>query len=225
MFLELRELLTPDEVTQLREIAARAKFVDGRQTNPDFKGKDNLQIDQLGAEAARDYAASSKIVLDAFNRSFEFREFTQAKRIVPPILAKYTPGMKYGAHADVAFMPTPQGPLRSDISCTVFLNNPGEYDGGELVIHLGDRSLPIKCAAGAALVYPSTTLHEVAPVRRGERLVAITFIESHVVSEQDRWMLFELADISSLEGNVMSEPNRMRLEVVRYNLIRRWSTN
>ena len=113
--------------------------------------------------------------------------------------------------------------MRSDVSCTVFISEPTSYEGGELVIHLGDRALPMKGAPGAAIVYPSTTLHEVAPVRRGERLVSITFIESLVVNEQDRWILFELGDISSLEGDNMDPANRMRLEVIRNNLTRRWS--
>lgn len=220
MILEIRDLLTAAEVAQLREIAARATFVDGRLTNEGNKEKANLQLDHGGA----DYAPSAAIVMAAFARSLEFREFTFARQIAPPLLAKYEPGMKYGAHADVAWMQMPTGRLRSDISCTVFLNDPASYQGGELVIHYGDRALPIKAAAGAAIVYPSTTLHEVAPVRAGERLVAITFIESLVASEQDRQVLFELGDISSLEGDHMDPSNRVRLEVVRQNLTRRWSS-
>ena len=220
MLLEIRELLNAQEVQILSEIGARAKFVDGRLTNMGFSQKDNLQIDHN----AGDFATSSKIVLEALQRSYEFREYSFPRRIAPPLLAKYEPGMKYGAHADAAFLPMPGGPIRSDISCTVFIADPGSYDGGELIIHFGDRAIPIKGSMGSAIVYPSTTLHEVAPVRRGERLVAITFIESYVANEQDRWMLFELGDISSLEGEHMSPPNRMRLEVVRHNLTRRWSS-
>lgn len=90
-------------------------------------------------------------------------------------------------------------------------------------MHLGARSVPVKLAAGAAIVYPSTTLHEVAPVRSGERFVAITFIESFIADEADRDAVFELGEVSALEGSNMHWTNRMRLEIVRQNLIRRWS--
>jgi PKHD-type hydroxylase len=221
MILEIKNLLAAEEMAALRVIAARAKFVDGRLSNIGFNQKANLQIDTHEA----DHAQSAKIVADAFARSREFGEFTFAKRIAPPLLAKYEPGMKYGAHADAAFLPLPNGLLRSDLSCTVFLSDPASYEGGELVLHLGDRQLPIKANAGNAIIYPSTTLHEVAPVRKGERLVSITFIESRIVGEQERFLLFELGDISSLEGDHMNIANRMRLEAVRQNLTRRWGSN
>ena len=151
-------------------------------------------------------------------QSRQFCDFVFPKRILPPLLARYTPGMKYGPHADAALIPSTGGPLRSDVSSTVFLNPPESYEGGELVLHLGARSVPIKLKAGAAVVYPSTTLHEVAPVRSGERLVAITFIESFVPEEADRDILYELGEVSALEGDNMHWANRMRLEVVRQNL-------
>lgn len=220
MILEIKDLLTEPELTQLREIAARAKFTDGRLTNTGFDQKVNLQIDPRES----DYALSAKIVADAFTRSREFREFTFARRVAPPMLARYEPGMKYGVHADAAFLPLPNGMLRSDLSCTVFLCDPSTYEGGELVLHLGDRHLLIKAQAGAAIVYPSTTLHEVTAVRSGVRLVSVSFIESHIIGEQERYLLFELGDVSSLEGNHMNVTNRMRLEAVRQNLTRRWSS-
>jgi PKHD-type hydroxylase len=143
--------------------------------------------------------------------------------MAPPLLARYEPGMKYGPHADAAFLPFPDRALRSDVSCTVFLSDPRTYEGGELLIHLGVRALPLKGASGSAILYPSTTLHEVAPVRSGQRLVSLTFIESEIPDEQERAILFELGEISALEGNTMNWVNRMRLEVVRQNLTRKWS--
>ncbi len=201
-------------MAQLREIAARAKFHDGRLTNTGFDQKVNLQIDPREG----DFAQSAKIVADALTRSREFRDFTFARRVAPPMLARYEPGMKYGVHADAAFLPLANGLLRSDLSCTVFLNDPSTYEGGELVLHLGDRQVVIKAPAGSAIVYPSTTLHEVSPVRSGVRLVSITFIESHIIGEQERYLLFELGEVSAIEGNNMHVTNRMRLEAVRQNL-------
>ena len=219
MFLEIKSLLTESEVARLVSLSQGMKFVDGRATNTGFSQKQNLQADT--GDAA--YAESVKIVSDAFMRSREFRDFALPRRFAPPLLARYEPGMKYGPHADAAFIPLPEGPLRSDVSCTVFLSDPRSYEGGELVIHLGVRALPLKAAPGSAILYPSTTLHEVAPVRSGQRLVSLTFIESQIPDEQERAILFELGEISALEGNNMDWVNRMRLEVVRQNLTRKWS--
>ncbi len=219
MFLEIKNLLTEPEVARLVALSSEMKFVDGRASNSGFAQKQNLQADAGDAG----YAESVKIVADAFARSREFRDFAFPRRIAPPLLARYEPGMKYGPHADAAFLPLPEGPLRSDVSCTVFLSDPRSYEGGELVIHLGVRALALKSAPGGAILYPSTTLHEVAPVRSGQRLVSLTFIESEVPDEQERAILFELGEISALEGNSMNWVNRMRLEVVRQNLTRKWS--
>jgi PKHD-type hydroxylase len=223
MFLEHRDILTPPEVARLTALAGTLKFVEGRLSNPANVTKNNLQAD-LGAPG---YAESSQIVMAALERSREFMDFAMPRKIAPPLLARYEAGMKYGAHADTAFMTVPgvAGQLRSDLSCTVFLNDPASYEGGELVLHIGSRPLPIKGAPGEAFIYPSTLLHEVRPVRAGQRLVSITFIESLIPDEQQRTALFELRDILSLEGLKMDWTNRVRMEVVCQNLIRNWSKN
>ena len=219
MLLEIKNLLTGAEVARLVSLSQGMKFVDGRASNTGFDQKRNLQADAADAS----YAESVQIVSEAFTRSREFRDFAFPRRFAPPLLARYEPGMKYGPHADAAFLPMPDGPLRSDVSCTVFLSDPNAYEGGELVIHLGVRAMPLKAAPGSAILYPSTTLHEVTPVRSGQRLVSLTFIESEIPDEQERAVLFELGEISALEGNNMNWVNRMRLEVVRQNLTRKWS--
>ena len=219
MNLEIKDLLNRDEIVQLRDLAGRMKFIDGRATNTGFKQKQNLQGDP--GDAA--FEQSAKIVKDAFNRSPEFKSFAFPKRMAPPTLARYEPGMKYGPHADSAYLPLAGGQLRSDLSSTVFLSEPAAYEGGELVLHLGDAPIPIKYAPGLAVLYPSTSLHEVRAVNSGTRLVSLTFIESYVPDEQERTMLYELGEISALEGDNMHWLSRMRLEVVRQNLMRRWS--
>ncbi len=107
---------------------------------------------------------------------------------------------------------------------TIFLNDPASYQGGELVIHLGAKPVAIKGEPGSAIAYPSTTLHEVRPVTEGERLVAITFIESQIVDERLREILYTLNEVAALEGLKMEWDNRMRLEHVRHSLHRIWST-
>jgi PKHD-type hydroxylase len=155
-------------------------------------------------------------------RSAEFLDFAFPAQIAPPLLTRYRPGMRYGAHADAAYLPLPGGTLRSDISCTVFLNDPGSYDGGALHIQLGDGDLRFKLKPGQAILYPSDTLHEVEPVTKGERLVAITFIQSRVPDPFHRSTLFELNEVAALEGNNMSPENFSRMQLIQANLLRYW---
>jgi len=210
-------ILTEDEVAECRRIAESAKFVDGRISNPHNSAKQNEQLHE-----AEPYQQSSEILRQALVRSEEFRNFAFAYALAPPMMTRYKPGMKYGAHADAAFLPLPQGTIRSDLSCTIFLNEPEDYDGGELHIRLGDGDLRFKLEPGQAIVYPSDTLHQVVPVTRGERLVAITFIQSRVPDPFHRTMLFELNEVAALEGLKMNQENFSRLQLVQANLLRYW---
>ena len=219
MILELKEFLKPAEVVHLIGLAQALHFVNGRLSNPANTSKDNLQADLADPRAAE----SSKIVADAFARSDPFRDFAFPRRVAPPLLCRYEPGHKYGAHADAAQLVVEGQRMQSDLSATVFIADPGSYQGGELVIHLGTRPVVFKGAPGEIVVYPSTTLHEVRPVRAGARLVSITFIESDVPDEQCRNDLFELNEVAALEGGKMDWQSRVRLDVVRQNLLRRWS--
>jgi PKHD-type hydroxylase len=219
MFLEIKEFLNPPEVARLRELAGRVQFVDGRISNPHNQAKKNLQAN----EADPHYAESSKIVSDAFARSAPFRDFAFPRHVAPPLLARYEVGMTYGAHADTSHMRFGPEIHRSDLSATVWLNPPASYDGGELVVHLGTQPLTIKGEPGSVIVYPSTQLHEVLPVRRGQRLVSITFIESMIPEEFHRTQLYELSEVAALEGLKMDWSNRVRLDAVRNNLLRLWT--
>jgi len=219
MFLEIPGLLEAGEVARLGDIASRMTFVDGRLSNPAHEAKDNRQADT----AHPLYAESVQLVANALMRSREFRDFTSPKRFAPPLLSRYEPGMQYGVHADAAHMQLPTGPLRSDISCTVFLSDPATYEGGELTVHLGARPALFKGAPGSCILYPSTTLHEVRPVKRGVRLVSLTFIESFVADQAKRNLLYELNEVGALEGLKMQWQSRVRLEAVCQNLMRQWS--
>ena len=123
---------------------------------------------------------ASQIAGAAMARSAEFQNIVFPKRIASPLLCRYDKDMNYGAHANSPMIPLPNGPLRSDVSGTLFIADPSTYEGGELVIHLGTETIKIKGEPGSMVVYPSTTLHEVAPVMSGQRLVLITFIESTI---------------------------------------------
>ena len=219
MFLELADVLTPPEVERLRALAAAARFVEGRLSNPHSKVKNNLQIDH-GDPA---YAESMKLMGLALQRNETFRDFAFPRMVAPPMLARYAPGMNYGVHSDAPMMALPTGPLRSDLSCTLFLNEPSAYEGGELAIQLGGRELAFKGAPGSAVVYPSTSLHEVRPVTAGERLVGLTFIESLIRDAAKRDIIWHLNEVAALEGFNMSWENRTRLQHARDNLVRLWS--
>lgn len=218
MFLEIPDLLSTAEVAELLTITATANFVDGRISNPNNPAKDNLQLHDQAA-----YTRSSKIMIEAlFNRA-EFVDFAFPKIVLPPMITKYGVGMKYGAHADAAFIPMGQRPLRTDLSATIFLADPASYDGGELSVLLGTRAVTFKGAPGSAIIYPSNTLHQVIPVTRGERIAAISFIESDVPDINQRDLLYELNEVAALEGNSMAFENYSRLQRIQYGLRRMWS--
>jgi PKHD-type hydroxylase len=220
VFLKIKNLLSAAEVGRLRELAGELRFVDGRVSNPANVTKDNLQADPRDAK----YTESVQVLQTALARSREFVDFAMPKRIAPPMLCRYEPGMKYGAHADAAIIQISAARLRSDLSCTIFVGDPTTYEGGELAIVAGNQTVAFKGLAGEAIVYPSTLLHEVVPVRSGQRLVGITFIESFIADQHQRMQVHELNEIAALEGNTMRWENRVRLDVVRQNLMRMWST-
>jgi PKHD-type hydroxylase len=211
------DLLPPETVAECREIAAGATFVHGKISNPHNKAKQNEQLHEQTA-----YQKSAKLIVAAMSECPEFLEFAFPAQIAPPMLTRYRPGMHYGGHADAAYLPLPGGTLRSDISCTVFLNEPESYEGGALHIRLGDADLRFKLNPGQAILYPSDTLHEVEPVTSGERLVAITFIQSRVPDPFRRSLLFELNEVAALEGNNMAPENFSRLQLIQANLLRYW---
>jgi PKHD-type hydroxylase len=219
MFLEIKDFLKPEEVARLQELAAKAQFVDGRISNPHNQAKNNLQAHETDPHQVE----SSRIVAAAFARSAPFRDFAFPRHVAPPLLARYEIGMTYGAHADTAHMRFGNEVHRSDLSATVWLTPPASYDGGELVVYLGTKPVVIKGEPGSIIVYPSTQLHEVTPVRRGQRLVSITFIESLVPDDFLRTQLYELNEVAALEGLKMAWGNRVRLEAVRNNLLRLWA--
>lgn len=222
MFLEIPDLLTPEEVAQLATIAAQARWGDGRVSNPHSTVKAN----EILADAAA-HQQASRIMLAGFSRSEAFRDFAFPKTVATPLLTRYAAGWsqtggRYGLHADAAFMPLGERMLRADLSSTIFLAEPDSYDGGELVVQLGDRRLAIKLRPGAAIVYPSTTLHEVTPVTRGVRLVGLTFIESRIPDQWRRELLYELNEVVALEGLKMDPASFTRVQRVQQALQRLW---
>ena len=218
MFKLIEDILTPEEVAELREIAAKANFVDGRISNPHNTSKNNLHIHDQQAQQR-----SVQIMGNALVSCEEFRNFAFPAQFAPPLITRYDPEMRYGLHPDAPLMHVGNTPLRSDVSCTIFLCDPESYEGGALHIVLGSQHIRIKGPIGSAIVYPSTTLHEVEPVTKGQRLVGLTFIQSHIKDSHCREILYELGEVAALEGLSMSEENYTRIRTVQANLQRLWT--
>jgi PKHD-type hydroxylase len=210
-------ILTDAEVAQCRQIATSAKFVHGRITNPHNLAKDNEQLHDPAV-----YQQSAQLLHGALMRSEEFRDFAFPAVMAPPLITRYNPSQHYGGHSDAAYINLPGGTLRSDLSCTIFLSDPETYGGGALQIQLGDAAFGFKLPPGFAIVYPSDTLHQVEAVSSGERLVAITFIQSRVPDPFRRNLLYNLNEVAALEGLKMDPENQVRLQLVRDQLTRHW---
>jgi PKHD-type hydroxylase len=212
------QVLSDSEIAECRRIAAEATFVDGKISNPQSRAKKNEQLHEPAA-----HKQSSELLKQALTRSSEFIDFAFPVAMAPPLMARYRPRMEYGAHADSAFIQLTGATIRSDISCTIFLNDPADYDGGELQVQIGDTHVAFKLKAGEAILYPSDSLHRVLQVTRGERLVAITFIQSRIQDTVRRNLLYELRAVGAIEGSKMDPRNRARLQVIEQNLLRRWA--
>ncbi|MEA3001715.1 MAG: PKHD-type hydroxylase [Sphingomonadales bacterium] len=213
MFKELPDLLTPPQVEALRQLAARSQFQDGRGSNPHSSVKNNLQL--YDKDAADGLAR-------ALYANEDFVNFALPVILAPPMLSRYVPGMAYGDHADAAYLPIGDKPIRCDLSCTIFLSDPDSYEGGALRIQVGSREERFRLPAGAAILYPSSMLHEVEPVTRGERLAGITFIQSRIADQFRRDLLYELNEVAALEGLNMDPAHYARLQLVQRNLLHHW---
>ncbi len=222
MLLPLPNVLKADELALVRAWLAPARFVEGRLSagTAARRVKNNQELD--GDEA--DVARLDRVVMGALVRHPLYRAGAMPVHVASPLYARYRPGMAYGDHLDDPIMGADGIRYRSDIAVTVFLSGPQEYDGGELVIrtHAGDQS--VKLEAGDAVVYPAGTIHRVNPVTRGERLVAITWVQSLVRDAGRRELLYGLnAARESLLQGAPDALSTAQVNAAYLNLIRMWS--
>jgi PKHD-type hydroxylase len=216
------DVLTAEEIKKLREEAALLPFVPGVETagGRARRVKNNEQISQKAEERK----ALHEIVISALMRSKDFNRAALPKRIRPPLISRYRQGMAYGQHVDNALMGPKERRERSDVSITVFISDVDEYDGGELVIHGSFGAQEVKLPSGSVVVYPSYSLHEVAEVTRGERLVAVTWAQSYVRDDRQREILASLAQIKE-KMNVLA-PDAVETDHAHHvyaNLLRMWA--
>jgi PKHD-type hydroxylase len=219
--LDLRGLLDPTAAAGIAASLADAPFADGGATASGRarEAKHNLQLPPTHPRAR---AAGARI-LEALARNEAFRAFALPRAILPFTFARYRPGMAYGAHVDLPLVGTEAGPLRTDLSLSVFLSRPEDYDGGALVVPADSGERRIRGALGDAVVYPSDTVHAVEPITRGERLVAITWVQSLVRDPGARAIVAELAGIEAdLREAGAPDDACLRLAAVQGRLLRRW---
>ncbi len=217
------------DARQLQEVRARLEaagdaWVDGR-VSAGYQGapvKHNEQIDERSDVAA----ACQSIILGSLERHPLFISAVLPNEVYPPMFNRYGEGMTFGAHVDgsVRIHPHTGRKLRTDVSATLFLNEPDEYDGGELVVHDAFGTHRVKLAAGDMVVYPATSLHEVTPITRGRRLASFFWIQSLLRDDAQRSMMFDLdSAIQQLNQTGADALARRGLVGVYHNLMRQWS--
>ena len=220
MLIEIPELLNAAQLQKIHELLQGATFVDGKLTAgmAAERVKENEELDQVPELQQR----LNRILMASIGHNGRFRSFALPNRMADFIVARYRPGMHYGDHVDDPIMGG--GKFRTDVSMTIFLNEPGTYDGGELVIRTPFGDQKVKLAAGSAVVYPSRSVHGVADVTRGERLVALTWMQSFVRDPGQRELLFELDQ--AREHLLRTEPDAEYTKAVDRsyaNLLRMWA--
>jgi PKHD-type hydroxylase len=225
MLTVIENVLDAAEVEHFRQRLANAGWVDGAPTagSRSVAVKQNLQLDRSDPDAIE----LGNAILRKLGHHPLFISASLAEKIWPPVFNCYRNGGHYGTHSDAALMRLPEAGLtiRSDLSATIFLSDPDEYDGGELLIEEQYGAQAVKLAAGDMVLYPSSSLHQVTPVTRGQRICAITWMQSAIADTSARSLLFDLdQSIQALSpSHGKDDPDIDRLIHVYHNLVRRWA--
>jgi PKHD-type hydroxylase len=224
MLIQIPEVLSTEQVAQFRRELEAAEWVDGRVTagHQSARAKDNLQLPE-DSPAARKLGEA---IVAALERNPLFISAALPAQIFPPLFNRYAGGQSFGVHVDNAIRQVRNSPhrVRTDISATLFLSAPEEYDGGELVIDDTYGAHSVKLPAGHMILYPATSLHRVQPVTRGARIASFFWIQSMVRDDQQRATLFDLdLAIQRLGADVPNHPALVQLTGVYHNLLRQWA--
>ncbi len=227
MLLHIPNVLSPEQVAQCRGRLGAAAWADGRQTAgyQSARAKDNQQLAE-NDPIARELGA---LVLDALSKNSTFFAAALPRRIYPPLFNRYSGGQSFGFHVDNAVRYDRSSgqraePIRTDISATLFLSAPDEYDGGELVIEDTYGTQRVKLPAGDMVIYPGTSLHQVTAVTRGARIASFFWIQSLLRDDGERRLLFDLdVGIRRMTQAQPEHPALLQLTNVYHNLLRRWA--
>jgi len=228
MLIRIPDLLTAEQVVQARQILDQAEWIDGRVTagHQSSQAKDNMQI----AEGSAAWRELGDMILKALGQNSLFLSAALPLHVFRPLFNRYSGGQSFGTHVDNAIRQVPGSPyrIRTDISATLFLAEPDEYDGGELSIEDTYGVHRIKLPAGHMVLYPATSLHHVTPVTRGARISSFFWIQSMLRDDRQRSLLFDL-DLAiqrlgrDLPDQPVAQQTAVQLTGVYHNLLRQWS--
>lgn len=224
MLLHVPNVLTAEQVAECRRQLDAADWVDGRVTagHQSAKAKANAQLPEDSPVARQ----LGQMILAALERNPLFVAGALPLKIFPPLFNRYASGQSFGNHVDNAIRQVRNTPhrVRTDISATLFLAQPSEYDGGELMVEDTYGPHSVKLPAGDLVLYPSTSLHRVQPVTRGARIASFFWIQSMVRDDGERTLLFDLdLAIQRLGGDAPDHPSVVQLTGIYHNLLRRWA--
>lgn len=221
MLVRIANLISKQQLLRVQELLSQARFVDGKLSAG--RAAERVKNNQEAAPEQTQMEALNNIVMGNLVRHPVYKNATLPHRVAAPFYARYTPGMYYGDHVDDPIMGV-EGRYRSDVSITVFLNAPERYDGGELVIRSSFGEHEVKYEAGDAVLYPSSSLHRIAEVTRGERLVAVTWVQSLVRDPTKREILYELSQArEKMLRSAPDVPETAHVNTAFVNLVRMWA--
>jgi PKHD-type hydroxylase len=224
MLLQVPDVLTREQVIHARSLLEQADWVDGRVTagHQSARAKHNEQL----AETHPSAEELGDMILTALQRHPLFIAAALPLRVFPPLFNRYREGQSFDSHVDNAIRQMSQTGhrIRTDLSATLFLNDPDDYHGGELLVEDTYGVHSVKLPAGHMVLYPSTSLHRVQPVTEGARLASFFWIQSMIRDDGERTLLFDLdVAIQRLNQDVPDHPSAVQLTNVYHNLLRRWA--
>ena len=222
MLITISNILDKQRLDFINQVLEKANFVDGT-LSAGMAAKRVKKNEELSANEEQ-MQQLNNLVMGSLVQHDEFKAAAIPLRVAAPYYARYTKGMTYGDHVDDPIMGTAGQQYRSDVSTTVFLNEPSEYEGGELVITTSFGEQKIKLSAGSAVVYPSSSLHHVAEVTKGTRLVAVTWTQSMIRDPAKRELLYQLNQArESLLKQRPDDTETKQIDISYVNLFRMWS--
>ena len=224
MLLQIPDVLTAEQAAACRQQIEKAEWIDGKITagHQSARAKNNLQIPENHPLSQQ----MGELILASLERSPLFMSAALPAKVFPPLFNRYEGGHSFGNHVDNAIRQINGTPhrVRTDLSATLFLTNPEDYDGGELVIEDTFGVQSVKLPAGHLILYPATSLHHVRPVTRGARISSFFWIQSMIRDDGARTLMFDLdMGIQRISEDAPEHPAVVQLTGVYHNLLRRWA--
>lgn len=224
MLIQIPDVLSAQEVAEMRRMLEAADWVDGAVTagHQSVKAKDNMQLPESSPAAI----AAGDLILQKLERNTLFVAAALPRKVFPPLFNRYEGGQNFGVHVDNAIRQVTgtEHRVRTDLSATLFLSAPDEYGGGELVVEDNYGVQTVKLSAGSMILYPASSLHRVTPVTSGTRLASFFWIQSMVRDDGQRTLLFDLdMSIQRVGQQLPDDPSVVQLTGVYHNLLRRWA--